>query len=347
MAATLAVGAARALNDAIEAATEDGVKDAAGRVGQSLAANNGTGSRTKFFTAQKDALATLKGQALVQVANQKAATKQDILATQGTAQQTKLHEAEQGARAVGDSVLRQHEFSRLTQYGRSMSSWMNAQAQGSIGSNSRLATPRMVNVGTGNGNTRRPDAQGRFQVPTNDRLHKPGQSGSGIAADTVENAAGTDGQVSNDGTDIAGETNVSAAGPGSFGGHTPGIVYVEYEPAGGMNRPFRATRVRVGGITDAVRDTIKDVPIKDLGVSMVCHGHLFESNGFVERTWNTNDNELGFGRNEAGDTYVTAAETARARFMRITNTSTPVDAASQVINQDFATLTLNGASTRG
>jgi hypothetical protein len=122
-----------------------------------------------------------------------------------------------------------------------------------------------------------------------------------------------------------------------------GVIYVQFasHPA---NKPFKVTgnRLKVAGMTEAVRDRLKGVPIKDLGVPIVATGYIYD--GFLDGlSVSMGDNEIGFGKNEGGTVWVKGHSDAMAGLKKAAGKSDAADAARDIIDTDIGMATLDGA----
>jgi hypothetical protein len=124
-----------------------------------------------------------------------------------------------------------------------------------------------------------------------------------------------------------------------------GVIYVQFamHPA---NKPFKVTgnRIKVAGMTEAVRDRLKSVAIKDLGIPIVASGYIYD--GTLDGLYISN-NEIAFGKNEGGTTWVTGHDNAMEGLKKAAGKSTAADAAADVIETDIGTATLDGAIMGG
>ncbi len=145
--------------------------------------------------------------------------------------------------------------------------------------------------------------------------------------------------LTGDATDLAGEVDNSPK-ENVGGGDGNGVVYISFGLRG--DRPLRANHIFVRGISDAVRDRIKDVPLKDLDVPIVATGYLYD--GFLDGLY-VDNNELGLGRNEAGDVYMRGHGNARSRMRAVTGADSDMAAARIILDEDFGKVTLKDAYT--
>ncbi|MEZ4399131.1 MAG: hypothetical protein R3B06_03885 [Kofleriaceae bacterium] len=148
---------AAALNNAVQTALDDGLKDAATKVAGRIAGGGG-GTKASFFAAQKEAVAELQASTQRALSAEKRAAREAVAGVS----------ADERAGVIAAKVKDAHEFDRAAtatatdarsrQYRESLARWMSAQSQAALGS---------AHDGTELAGAVKPDALGFFKRTPN------------------------------------------------------------------------------------------------------------------------------------------------------------------------------------
>ena len=276
------IDAGTRLAQSVQEGLHSGLQDAAGKIAGKLASVDGQ-SKVSYFTGQEEGVLDLKLKSVDKISEDKLVAKNTVKSAAPDRQAEELNKQVQGAEQFRASAIAQLETARTVQYRESLSKWMNAMSQSSLG-----------NAGGGTGLAKAVD------MSPKDHYGKQG---------------------------------------------TKGVIYVAFasHPA---SRPFavsgkRAT-IKVAGMTSAARDQIKSVPIKDLGMPIVASGYIYD--GILDGlSVGAGDNEIAFGKNEAGHVWVNGAEDAFSALKKAANKSNVVDAAALILDEDIGKSTLEHA----
>jgi hypothetical protein len=123
-----------------------------------------------------------------------------------------------------------------------------------------------------------------------------------------------------------------------------GVIYVAM--GGNSKRPIKINHVKVAGITDAARQRIKDVPLPDLKMPIVATGFFYDGSLADEGSMWFGDNQMSLGRTETGIVSYYGHSDALKAMMKVAGTSSEVEAAQIIIEQDIGRATLADARLR-
>lgn len=120
-----------------------------------------------------------------------------------------------------------------------------------------------------------------------------------------------------------------------------GVVYIGFprlmEPALPL---LGAVDVKISGMTEATRQRVADVPLGELKLPVVVRGYICD--GFLDSVF-FDDNEVSFGRNEGGATWVNGDEDGLAALGKAGHFTDPRDTAEVVLRDEVDPMTLANA----
>jgi hypothetical protein len=123
-----------------------------------------------------------------------------------------------------------------------------------------------------------------------------------------------------------------------------GVIYVAM--GGNSSRPVKVKYVKVSGITDAARQRVKSVPIRDLPIPIVATGFFTDGSFADDASKWVGDNEMSLGRTENGHVSYYGHEDACEAMREAAGTSTVLEAAETIMKQDIGRATLADAKVR-
>jgi hypothetical protein len=124
-----------------------------------------------------------------------------------------------------------------------------------------------------------------------------------------------------------------------------GVIYVAM--GGNSSRPVKVKYIKVSGMTDAARQRVKNVPIRDLPIPVVATGFFTDGSFADDASKWVGDNEMSLGRTERGHVSYYGHEDAREAMKEAAGTSTVLEAAEVIMEQDIGRATLADAKVRG
>lgn len=98
-----------------------------------------------------------------------------------------------------------------------------------------------------------------------------------------------------------------------------------------------AVDMKISGMTEATRQRVADVPLGELDLPVVVRGYVCD--GFVD-SFVFDDNEVSFGRNEAGAVWVDGDEDGLSALGKAGHFTDPRDTAEQVLRDEVDPMTL-------
>jgi hypothetical protein len=116
-----------------------------------------------------------------------------------------------------------------------------------------------------------------------------------------------------------------------------GVVYIAFGSHPAELPLLSHPRLKVSGMTEATRQRIADVPLRELGLPVVATGYVYD--GFLDGTV-VDDNEVGFGRNEARSIWVEGDEDGLTALGKAGHFTDPRDTVEQVLRDEVDALTL-------
>jgi hypothetical protein len=272
-----------ALNNAIQTALDDGLKDAALKIAGKIAEGTGS-SKATFFAGQEEGIESLRKSTLEAVAAEKRKAKQKVNATAPADRELQRTEQQASVNTLRYVTDQNADRGRNIQYQASLANWMSAMAQSKLG--------------VAGGTNLRKDL---------DRSPKDHYSKTGVN----------------------------------------GVIYVAFgmHPA---RRPFfvdgKRSTIKVAGITEAARDRIKDTPIKDLGMPVIASGFIYDGALDALSISLIDDNEIAFGKNEAGNVWTYGHDDARDGLKKAAQTKSETEAARIILDEDIGSATLKYAT---
>lgn len=119
---------------------------------------------------------------------------------------------------------------------------------------------------------------------------------------------------------------------------TEGVVYLGFPRIISPELPLLgAVDMKISGMTEATRQRVADVPLGELGLPVVVRGYVCD--GFVD-SFVFDDNEVSFGRNEAGAVWVDGDEDGLSALGKAGHFTDPRDTAEQVLRDEVDPMTL-------
>ncbi|MBA2543743.1 MAG: hypothetical protein H0V17_29135 [Deltaproteobacteria bacterium] len=137
-------------------------------------------------------------------------------------------------------------------------------------------------------------------------------------------------------TDLFGKKGVGSNHPQDFykGHGAKGVVYVNFgmtQSRPGVGNSSKWPSVKISGITQSALDRLKGTPLKDLGMPVVVSGTLYD--GFLDSLdIASGDNNVSFGRNEAGTTFTGGSSDGNEAMRKITGKSSTMEAAQDLLD---------------
>jgi hypothetical protein len=116
-----------------------------------------------------------------------------------------------------------------------------------------------------------------------------------------------------------------------------GVVYLAFGQHAAELPLLNHARLEVAGLTDAAHQRIADVPLGELGLPVVATGYVCD--GFLD-TIGYEDNEVGFGRNEAGTVWLEGDDDGLAALGKAGRFTDPRDTVEKVLRDEVDAMTL-------
>ncbi len=142
------------------------------------------------------------------------------------------------------------------------------------------------------------------------------------------------------GTDLFGKKGVGSNHPQDFykQGGAKGVVYVNFgmtDSRPGVGNSSKWPSVKMSGMTTSALDRLKGTPLKDLGMPVIVSGTLYD--GFFDSLdiGLNRDNDVQFGRNEAGIDFTKGSSDGGEAMRKITGKSTSLAAATDLLDHDI------------